>query len=435
MSDTALIDAHNVIVNAIRNDFASVTSVTVGDCTLADVDDHDPLGLAFYTYAVLQTNYRNQELAYLPDTWRHWVEEKVADGSVSSYTDRDLAAIGLATFALCEHRTCPDVNGRLAPLIEPHFIPDRRLFDNFLATVLVALGLSKLPAEDALYRQFAKCVDAHLRDHAAAIFNDPKNIVAAYMWAKHTQAEDLLPMLRQVSFDKAKASADDILPRDLVYTTYVLFEQIEELPRDQRERVGQWVRDSLKFIRMYSSESGIPPEVLDEYGGDIALAKPDVMREYGYPVRPRLSRILLSLGHMMEQRYALKPYLLQTGEQRKRAWLRGTSYPILMLMIAAGVAYIGKKAGFPLDVRGGFDTKEFLPILLAVFKLLANVAWMTAFIFVLVTALAMIYRVLITSQDVDDYQAIKNSLKQARGLLWLEIAFGILGAAIEPFVQ
>ena len=435
MSDTALSDVHNVIVNAIRNDFAGVTSVTVGDYTLADVDDSDPLGLAFYTYAILETDYRNQELAYLPDTWRHWVEEKVTDGGVSAYTDRDLAAIGLATFALCEHRTCPDVNGRFAPLIEPHFLPARGLFDNFMATVLVALGLSRLPAEDALYRQFAKCIDAQLRDHDAAIFNDPKNIVAAYMWAKHTQAEDLLPKLTQLCFDRAKASADDILPRDLVYTTYVLFEQIEKLPRNQREQVGQWVRDSLKFIRMYSSEAGISPEVVNEYGGDIALAKPDVMRQYGYPVRPRLSRILLSLGHMMEQRYSLKPYLLQTGEQRKRAWLRGTSYPFLMLLIAAGVAYLGKKAGFPLDVRAGFDTKEFLPIFLAVFKLLANVAWMSAFIFVLVTALAMVYRVLITSQDVDDYQAINNALKQARDLLWLEIAFGILGAAIEPFVQ
>lgn len=433
MSYTALLDTHNVIVNAIRNDFAGVASVTVGDCTLADVDDHDPLGLAFYTYAILETGYSNQELAFLPDTWRHWVEEKVTCGRVSPYTDRDLAAIGLAVFALCEHRTCPDVSGRLAPLVEQYFSPDRGLFDNFLATVLVALGLSKLPAEADLYRQFARCVDAQLRDHPAAIFNDSKNIVAAYMWAKHTQAEGLLPKLTQVCLDRA--AADDILPRDLVYVAYVLFEQIEKLPRDQRARVGQWVSDSLKFIRMYSSEAGIPPEVVEEYGGDIALAKPDVMRQYGYPIRPRLSRILLSLGHMMEQRYTLKPYLLQTEEQRKRAWLRGISYPFLMLLIAAGVAYVGKKAGFPLDVRGGFDTKEFLPILLAVFKLIGNVAWMTAFVFVLVTAGAMVYRVLITSQDVDDYQAIKNALKQARGFLWIELALGILGAAIEPFVQ
>lgn len=433
MSYTALLDTHNVIVNAIRNDFAGVASVTVGDCTLADVDDHDPLGLAFYTYAILETGYSNQELAFLPDTWRHWVEEKVTHGNVSSYTDRDLAAIGLAVFALCEHRTCPDVNGRLAPLIERHFSPDRGLFDNFLATVLVALGLSKLPAESDLYRQFAGCVDGLLKDHTAAIFNDPKNLVAAYMWAKHTQAEDLLPKLRQVCWDKA--SGDEILPRDLVYVTFVLFEEIEKLSREQRAQVRQWVADSLRFIRAYSLEAGFPAEVLEEFGGDIALAAPDVMRQYGYPVRPRLSRILLSLGHMIEQRYALKPYLLQTEEQRKRAWLRGLSYPSLILLIAVGVAYLGKNLGFPLDVEAGFATKEFLPILLATLRMLANAAWMSLFIFVLVTAGAMVYRVLITAQDVDDYQAIKNALKQARGLLWIEIVLGVLGAIIEPLVQ
>jgi len=433
MSYTALLDTHNVIVNAIRNDFAGVASVTVGDCTLADVDDHDPLGLAFYTYAILETGYTNQELAFLPDTWRHWVEEKVTVGSVSSYTDRDLAAIGLAVFALCQHRTCPDVNGRFAPLVEKYFSPDRGLFDNFLATVLVALGLSKLPAESDLYRQFAKCIDTQLKDHAGAIFNDPKNLIAAYMWAKHTQAEDLVPKLRQACLDKA--SGDETLPRDLVYITYVLFEEIEKLPRAQRAQVRQWVEDSLRFIRTYSLEAGFPPGVLEEFGGDIALATPDVMRQYGYPVRPRLSRILLSVGHMMEQRYALKPYLLQTEEQRKRAWLRGLSYPFLLLLIAAAVAYVGRNAGFPFDVKAGFATKQFLPILLATFQMLANAAWMTLFIFVLVTAAVMVYRVLITAQDVDDYQAIKNALRQARGLLWIEIGLGVLGAIVEPLVQ
>ncbi|HEX7315886.1 MAG TPA: hypothetical protein VF297_18360 [Pyrinomonadaceae bacterium] len=433
MSYTALLDTHNVIVNAIRNDFAGVASVTVGDCTLADVDDHDPLGLAFYTYAILETGYTNQELAFLPDTWRHWVEEKVSCGNVSSYTDRDLAAIGLAIFALCEHRTCPDVNGRFAPLVEKYFSPDRGLFDNFLATVLVALGLSKLPAESDLYRQFARCIDAQLKDHAAAIFNDTKNIVAAYMWAKHTQTEDLLPKLRQVCLDKA--SGDETLPRDLVYVTYVLFEEVEKLARDQRAQVRQWVADSLRFIRTYSLEAGFPPEVLEEFGGDIALSTPDVMRQYGYPVRPRLSRILLSVGHMMEQRCALKPYLLQTEEQQKRAWLRGLSYPLLLLLGAAAVAYAGRNAGFPFDVKAGFATKQFLPILLAVFKLLANTAWMTLFIFVVVTAAVMVYRVLITAQDVDDYQALKNALRQARALLWIEIALAVGGAIIEPLVQ
>lgn len=433
MSYTALLDTHNVIVTAIRNDFAGVASVTVGDCTLADVDDHDPLGLAFYTYAILETGYTNQELAFLPDTWRYWVEEKVTYGSVSAHTDRDLAAIGLAIFALCQHRTCPDVNGRFGTVVEKFFSPDRGLFDNFLATVLVALGLSKLPAETDLYRQFARCIDAQLKDHADATFNDTKNLVVAYMWAKHTQAEDLLPRLRQACLQKA--SGDDCLPRDLVYVTYILFEEIEKLSREERVQVRRWVEESLRFIRTYSVEAGFPPEVLEEFGGDVALATPDIMRQYGYPVRPRLSRILLSVGHMIEQRSILNPQLLQTDEQRKRAWLRGIAYPVLLLLGAAVVAYAGRNAGFPLDVQAGFATKQFLPILLAVFEVLANTAWMTIFTILVVMAVVMFYRVLITSQDVDDYEAIKNAWGQARALLWYEIAFGLLASSVEFLVQ
>ncbi|HWS99706.1 MAG TPA: hypothetical protein VN256_05475 [Pyrinomonadaceae bacterium] len=433
MSYTALLDTHNVIVTAIRNDFAGVASVTVGDCTLADVDDHDPLGLAFYTYAILETGYTNQELAFLPDTWRYWVEEKVNYGRVSSYTDRDLAALGLAIFALCQHRTCPEVNGRFGRMVEKFFSPDRGLFDNFLATVLVALGLSKLPAEDDLYRQFVRCIDAQLKNHADAIFNDAKNLVVAYMWAKHTQAEDLRPKLRQACLQKA--SGDDCLPRDLVYVTYILFEEIEKLSRDERALVRTWVKDSLRFIRTYSVEAGFPSEVLEEFGGDVALATPDIMRQYGYPVRPRLSRILLSVGHMMEQRFVLNPHLLQTDEQRKKAWLRGIAYPLLLLLGAAAVAYVGRNVGFPFDVKAGFATKQFLPILLATFEMLANTAWMTVFIMLIVMASVMFYRILITAQDVDDYEAIKNALKQARRLLWIEIGLAVLGAIIEPLVQ
>nr|MBA3710955.1 hypothetical protein [Pyrinomonadaceae bacterium] len=353
--------------------------------------------------------------------------------SVSSYTDRDLAALGLAIFALCQHRTCPDVSGRFGALVEKFFSPDRGLFDNFLATVLVALGLSKLPAEADLYRQFARCIDAQLKNHADATFNDTKNLVVVYMWAKHTQAEDLLPKLRQACLQKA--SGDECLPRDLVYVTYILFEEIEKLLREERAQVRRWVEESLRFIRTYSVEAGFPPEVLEEFGGDVALATPDIMRQYGYPVRPRLSRILLSVGHMMEQRYILNPQLLQTGEQRKRAWLRGIAYPLLLLLGAAAVVYAGRNAGFPFDVKAGFATKQFLPILLAVFEMLANTAWMTVFILLVVMASVMFYRVLITAQDVDDYEAVKNAWRQARGLLWYEIGLGVIGAIIEPLVQ
>jgi len=320
MPYAGLLDTHNIIVNAIRDDVAAADCITVGDCTRADVDDHDPLGLAFYTYALLETGYTNQELASFIDSWRYWVEETVSDGIVSPYTDRDLAAIGLIVFALCKHRTCPDVNGRLTPLTEKHFSDNRGLFDNFLATVLVALGLRRLPAEAALHERFARYVNAQLRDHADTIFNDYKNVLVAYMWAKEIQAEDLLRKVRQAALNGV--SREDILPRDLVYLTYVLFEEIENLPRAEKLRVKECVVESLRFIQTYSFEAGFSRDILEEFRDDIALSPVDVMRQYGYSRRPRLSRILLAVGHMIEQRYALKPHLLLSGGQRKRQLLR-----------------------------------------------------------------------------------------------------------------
>ena len=79
MSHVGLLDAHNIIVDAIRSDVAAIASVITEDRTIAEVDDHDPLGLAFYTYALLETGYRNQELASFTETWEYWIEEKLSE--------------------------------------------------------------------------------------------------------------------------------------------------------------------------------------------------------------------------------------------------------------------------------------------------------------------------------------------------------------------
>jgi hypothetical protein len=50
-------------------------------------------------------------------------------------------------------------------------------------------------------------------------------------------------------------------------------------------------------------------------------------------------------------------------------------------------------------------------------------------------ASVMFYRVLITAQDVDDYEAIKNAWRQARALLWIEIGLAVLGAITGSLVQ
>jgi hypothetical protein len=414
MPYASLVDTHNIIVNAIRDDVAAAACVTVGDCALPDVDDHDPLGLAFYIYALLETGYSNQELASFIDSWHYWVEEKVDEGSVSPYTDRDLAAIGLSIFALCKHRTCPDVNGKITPLTDKYFSDSRGLFNNFLATVLVGLGLGKLPAETPLYNKFAAYINSELKDHAEVIFNDAKNVIVAYIWAKETQAESFLHKIRQACLNGA--AREDLLPRDLVYFTHVLFEEIENLTHKQKLKVKEYVEESLRFIQTYSIEAGFSRDILEEFRDDIALTTPDVMRQYGYVARPRLSRILLAVGHLIEQRYALKPYLLLSAQQKRKQWIRATVYSISLIFCTALIIYLGINIGFPFDGKRDIATKSFFPILGAIFKLLANTVWIVIITTLPIAAIIVGYR-LLTAKDMDDFEALKTAWERVKSIL------------------
>lgn len=435
MSHAGLLDTHNIIVSAIRNDVAAVAYVTVGDCTLADVDDHDPLGLAFYTYALLETGYTNQELASFTETWEYWIEEKLSNGNLSPYTDRDLAAIGLIIHSLCRHRACPESSSKFAPLVEKYFTDEQGLFDNFLAIVLVALGLKEIPARTELYERSRRYIDTHLRAHSSTVFNDPKNFVVVHIWAKQIQDAELLNTLRHECLKKA--TTDGCLPRDLVYLTYVLYEEVESLPREQKPTIRRLVEASLQFIQNYSIESGFSAEIVDEFADDIALAKPDVMRQYGYPIRPRLSRILLAVGHMIEQRYARKPYLLLNSGERKRQWLRGLTYPIGLFFLSVVIIYVGYKVGFPLDARTGFTTKELIPIALSCLKGLINTVW-TASVFILFTMAGIVlYQMLIAAKEVDEIRALQNAWEKVREakVFWIEILLALLISGFLDYLK
>src|SRR5438477_219157 len=120
MSYTGLNDI-DVITTAIRRDLATVTSVSVGDYSVADFDKHDPLGIAFYVYALLRTGYTNIEVELFPKTARYWVEEKTSKRDFSPYLDRDLGALGLFTYALCKFRDCPPIQDELIAIIDPYF--------------------------------------------------------------------------------------------------------------------------------------------------------------------------------------------------------------------------------------------------------------------------------------------------------------------------
>jgi hypothetical protein len=172
----------------------------------------------------------------------------------------------------------------------------------------------------------------------------------------------------------------------------------------------------LREHRCSRDRRGFSRDILDEFSDDVALATPDVMRRYGYTVRPRLSRILVSIGHLIEQRYTLKPHLLLTEEQKKKQWQRVVVYPAFFIFCTVLVLIIGLKLGLPLDAKSDIASKRVLPIIAAFIKLLANAAWFILLSIAVILAVLVFYRI-ITAKDLDDRAALENSWEKVKDIL------------------
>lgn len=395
MSQTRFYDAHNVIVTAISEDVLM----------MRDFDDHDPLGIAFYVYGLLEAGYTNLVLDSLPKAAQFWVEEKVASGEISPYTDRDLAAIGLIIFALCRYRTCPKISEeRFILLVEPHFDDNRGLFDSFLTTVLVSLGLKELLPQSSLYDRFAAYINGQIRNHADTVFNDPKNLVVAHLWAKDTQATDILQTLRHECTERA--SREDCLPRERVYLSYVLLEEARRMPRPERSRVKHWIEESLRFIQTYSLESGFAPDIVEQYSYDV-VSKPEVMEQHGYSARPRLSRMMLSVGLMIERRYSSDARLLFSRQARLEGIVRGTAYPLLLLSITAFVFWLWRQVGVPFSLKSALESNDLGLILVAFcIQFPIDVIWATTIIAPLISAWVFFHHLALTGQRSSELAVI-----------------------------
>lgn len=416
-------DAHNVIVNAISEDLRMV----------GDFDDHDPLGIAFYVYGLLKTGYTNLVLDSFPDAARFWVEEKVSSGVVSSYMDRDLAAIGLITFALCKYGTRPNISEKkFISLVEPHFENNRGLFDSFLTTVLVGLGLRALISQSNLYGRFAAYINAQIRDHANTVFNDPKNLVVAHLWAKETQATDILQILRQEC--TARASREDCLPRERVYLSYVLLEEANRVPRSERSKVKRWIEESLRFVQTYSMESGFAPDIVEQYSYDV-VSKPEVLEQYGHSARPRLSRIMLSIGLMLERQYSSSARLLFSRQTQLESILRGTVYPLFLLILAALIFWLWRQVGVPFSLKSALESKSLGSILVAFcIQFPIDVIWATTIIAPLISAWVFFHHLALTGQRTSELAVMRDVVSILRENWLIEAFLATIVSVVAAFL-
>jgi len=416
-------EIHNVIVSAICEDVQMVK----------DFDDHDPLGLAFYVHSLLRTGYTHLLLDSLPDAARFWVEEKVIDGIVSPYLDRDLAAIGLITFSLCRYRTCPDIDDeRLTSLTEPHFRDNKGLFGSFFSTVLVGLGLQARVPQSHLCERFSTYIDAQLRDHAHTIFNDPKNLFAAHLWAVETGATSILETLRHEC--AMWALSRDCLPREQVYLSYILLEEAGQMPRSKRPRIKQCVEDSLKFVHTQSVESVFAPDIVEQYSYDVA-SRPEMLEQYGHPARPRLSRIMLSIGLVLERHYSLSGRLLFSRQTWLESTLRGIAYGALLLAMASLVYWLSGLAGIPFSLRTALVSKDLLAILGVFFvKLPVNLAWISVLVLLIISAFMFLHQLSLTGRRSSELEVIADIREFVRANWPVEVVLAIILLVLSEFV-
>ena len=426
MAELNAVAAHNVIIDAISSDLATIDDFTFSGITLKDFETHDCLGSTFYFYAYLKSGYTSLRFHLPPATILAWIQERLRTGNITPYIDKELAAIGLGIYALCKfHKDCPNVREEFASLVEPHFDSNRGLYGNFLASVLVYLGLKVIGSDATVLDGLEQYVRDQLKHHANVVFNDPKNLVVAHMWAKEVAADEVLKALLNESLERLVR--EETLDRDRVYYSYVLFEEIRSIPRRDRHLVKQSIENSLAYLYDYSIESVFSPAIVDAYSYDVVTSTTG-MQEYGYTARPRLSRILLSVGLMIDRKYNLEGGQLLSNRAQILRFFRGILVPALFLFVLALFIYFTRQIGLPLPIANDLASGEFGRILLAICaKVPLDMLWMSVVIVLFCWFAGTLYYILITAQTDDELVATTLTYHFVKKHWRVEIVIALIG--------
>lgn len=395
-----LIDAHNLLIEVIADDLATVEDNSLAGVSFARLEDHDPLGIAFYVYAMQRTGYTHIALNTLPEIAKFWVEDKVSSGDLFPYIDRELSAISLTTFTLCKFKkSCPKVSGY--PLLALQYFDDNKgLFNNFFTTAMVGLGLQALEPAADLNQRLNTYLTKQFRDHSNVILNDSKNFLAAHLWAREYGCDEVISKLVNESLERSRQT--DCTPRDLVYYTYVLMEEVEKIPRDDREEVRKFTEASLLFLKDYSHEVAFPSDVLEEFTDDISLSS-TFIHSQTFTVRPRLSRIMLSIGLLIDRLYEKNAPLFFTRAARFNRLSKGWVYPIALFLLAGFIVWAAWWVGLPFNLKNTLNAKHILPppVLLCL-AFLANLSISFVVVALIIFALQIFTWLVIQSKPLDE---------------------------------
>jgi hypothetical protein len=223
-----------------------------------------------------------------------------------------------------------------------------------------------------------------------------------------------------------RASREDTSPSERVYYSYILLDNIGVVPRSQRYLVKQWVEESLKFIHLYSIESVFTPSSLvDEYSYDVTT-RPEIMNSYGYSDRPRLSRIMVSIGLLIDRMYATNASLLLSQQNQILRFARGIIYPFVVLLITSGFVYASLKIELPLTLKTDIESRDFWAIAKAIcLKLPIDVIWAAILITLLMWAYFLFYYIAWSSKTRDEIEATRLTFSFLRQNWHIEVMLAI----------
>lgn len=402
-------ETQEFIVSAISDDFNNVDFSIVGQDLLV-FEREDPLGMAFYIFALLETDYISQEFTSKPEDWKYWLETRLENEIPTPYVDTELSALGLIVYALSRKEELPENISSFLTLVDEHFSETSGIYKNYLASVLVGLGVSRLTNNEKTLEKIENYIRNQLENSKKNIFNDPKNLVVTYLWSKETSNKQLSKSIRLEVFDRFEK--ENYLDRDILYLAYILFEEIGTFNRKERREIKRFIEESLRFIRDYTLEnkSHNSAAIMSEYGKDIAFEYNEDVRDiYGYPSKPALSRILLSIGLLIEQKYINSPHLFDGSEQLLRKATAMLAYFVIFFGIGFLVFWGWGTLDFLNDHKTNFQTEELLNYILGFVKIIASTLLLVIALLLVTMALLVPYY-LFRSMEINHSEALKKSL-------------------------
>lgn len=410
--------------SATGDAYRTITAAMKGDVShLELIDEHDPLGIAFYIHAIIACNYISVETNELAEAGRRWAIEKLTgETALSVYKDRDMSAVALIVYSLPETRTDSGAT-KLAAFVEPFVDPDGGVFSSFFCSALVALALQRTEPRSASGNRISEHLNRQLCDRYSIVTNDAKNLLVAYWWARDSQQRPIL--------DKLLRSAKEIIAQvqpnldALVYASFVLLEEAATFTRKERNPIKLAVEKAMSAIRAQTAES-LTPAVALAYGGDAAIF-PDETRRSGLQGKPRLSRILIAIGLMLQQSYTQKSASLLSLKARWLQVYRGVQGCALSVGASWLVWLVGDKLSLPLEVKslltshnGQLFAKAFfvcLPVDLIFFAFL----FLPGFIFYRFFTDLIIY-----GRPLDEADVLSRGWALFKEHYWIEIALVLL---------